>query len=83
MSIPQRARDLRKAFDAQNFFTAYTPGVRGFSHQLRVLIPKTGNYVLVLVYNDRYRIINVDDTESVFVEIPNAVDHMQSLLDGR
>jgi hypothetical protein len=59
MSIPQRTRELRKAFDEAQLFTLHIPGGKGYSHQLRVANPvKHIPTVMVLVESSRYSMID-------------------------
>lgn len=82
MSIPQRARDLRKALDSAQFFTWYIPGRQGCVHQFKVTNPiKSKKQILVLVETSSYTLFGQGHNETHFIEISDTVDAIRKALD--
>jgi hypothetical protein len=83
MSIPQRARELRKAFDDAQLFTLHIPGSKGAIHQLRVSNPVNTQtdmvWVMVLVESSRYTLAD-GANETRLTEIDEMVEAVRKAL---
>lgn len=81
MSIPQNAKDLRRALDRAQLFTLHIPGSKGALHQVRVANPvKSPEMIIILVESSRYTVLGDDADEIRLTTIAETVETVRKAL---
>jgi hypothetical protein len=84
MTIPQNAKDLRRALDNEKLFSLHIPGSRGCVHEIRVIDPKSSaKEILVLVEYERYTLFSEDHDENRIKSISETVEAIKKALSSR
>jgi hypothetical protein len=83
MSIPQNAKDLRRALDRAQLFTHHIPAqTRGYMHQLRVRNPVVHptKEIMVMVQSSRYHLFGEGYDNHKCTTINETVEEISKVL---